>query len=292
MRIFVAVAEEEGFAAAARRLSLSAPSVTRAVAALEERIGTRLLHRTTRTVRLTEAGVRFLSDSRRILTEVEDAEESAGGLHGDLLGRLAVTASVNFGRRYVAPVVLEYLDAHPKTSVRTLFVDRVVDLVDEGLDVAVRISELADSTLTAVRVGTVRRMVCASPDYLRERGVPERPRDVTGHDTIAFVSGPAEPEWVFASSGKKVSASPPARLLVNSVDVAVNAAVNGHGLVRLLSYQVEGELKAGRLRAVLSGFEPPPLPVHVIHAGGRRASAKVRRFVDLAVARLRAAGFS
>lgn len=199
---------------------------------------------------------------------------------------------MNFGRRYVAPVVFEFLGAHPRTSVRTLFVDRVVDLVDEGLDVAVRISNLADSALTAVRVGTVRRMVCASPEYLRARGAPDRPRDVAVHDTIAFVSGPAEPEWTFASGGKRVMAAPPARLLVNSVDVAVHAAVNGHGLVRLLSYQVEDEIKAGRLRVVLSAFEPAPIPVHVVHAGGRRPSAKVRRFVDLAVARLRAAGFS
>lgn len=292
MRVFVAVAEEEGFAAAARRLAMSSPSVTRAVASLEERLGTRLLHRTTRTVRLTEAGVRFLSDSRRILSDVEEAEESVGGLQGELRGRLAVTASVNFGRQYVTPVVLEYLDAHPRTSVRTLFVDRVVDLVDEGLDVAVRISALPDSALSAVRVGSVRRLVLASPEYLRTRGVPERPRDVLEHDTIAFVSGPSEPEWTFHTAGKKVAAAPPARLLVNAADVAVRAAVSGHGLVRLLSYQVEDELKSGKLRSVLTEFEPPPLPVHVIHAGGNRAPAKVRRFVDLAVARLRAAGFS
>ncbi|HMJ15600.1 MAG TPA: LysR family transcriptional regulator [Polyangiaceae bacterium] len=287
LQVFVAVAEQNGFAAAARHLGMSAPSVTRAIAALEARIGTELLKRTTRTVRLTEAGARFLTDARRILAELEEAERFAGDLHGGLRGQLGVTAPINFGRMFVAPVVVEFLGMHAQVSVRTLFVDRVVDLLDEGLDVAVRIAELPDSTLTAVRVGSVRRVLCAAPQYLAQHGRPRAPSDIGKHETIAFGSGVAEPEWKFARKGKGYVIQPRARLLVNSVDVAVAAAVAGRGLVRLLSYQVEAELHAGRLESVLPDFEPPPLPVHVVHAGGKRASAKLRHFVDLAVSRLR-----
>jgi DNA-binding transcriptional LysR family regulator len=291
MRIFVAVAEGSSFAAAARQLGLSAPSVTRAVAALEERIGTQLLKRTTRTVRLTEAGTRFLADSRRLLQDVEEAERFASDLHGTLRGQLGVTASVNFGRLFVTPLVLEFLRTHTQASVRTLFVDRIVDLVDEGLDVAVRIAELPDSTLTGIRVGTVRRVLCASPEYLESHGIPRKPSDLADHQTIAFTTGVTEPEWTFARKGKRTEVKPHSRLLVNAVDIAIAAAVAGQGFTRLLSYQVKAEVRAGRLRIVLPEFEPPPIPVHVVHAGGKRASVKVRRFVDLAVDRLKASGF-
>lgn len=291
LHVFVTVADLRGFAAAARRLGMSPPSVTRAIAALETRIGTQLLKRTTRSVRLTEAGTRFLADSRRILSELEEAERFAGDLHGELRGQLGVTAPVSFGRRYVAPLVVEFLGSHAQISVRSVFVDRIVDLVDEGLDVAVRIAELPDSTLTAVRVGSVRRVLCASPGYLAARGVPRRPADISKHETIAFGSGASEPEWKFERRGERFVIAPRARLLVNSVDVAVAAAVSGRGLVRLLSYQVDSAVRAGRLAIVLAPYEPAALPVHVVHAGGRRVSAKVRGFVDLAVSRLRAAPF-
>jgi DNA-binding transcriptional LysR family regulator len=291
LHVFVTVADLRGFAAAARRLGMSPPSVTRAVAALETRIGTQLLKRTTRSVRLTEAGTRFLADSRRILSELEEAERFAGDLHGGLRGQLGVTAPVSFGGRFVAPLVVEFLGSHAQISVRSVFVDRIVDLVDEGLDVAVRIAELPDSTLTAVRVGSVRRVLCASPDYLAARGVPRKPADISKHETIAFGSGASEPEWRFERRGERFVIAPRARLLVNSVDVAVAAAVSGRGLVRLLSYQVDSAVRAGRLAVVLTPYEPAVLPVHVVHAGGRRVSAKVRRFVDLAVSRLRAAPF-
>ncbi len=291
LRVFVTVAELQGFAAAARRLGMSPPSVTRAIAALETRIGTALLQRTTRSVRLTEAGGRFLADSRRILSDIEEAEQFAGDLHGQLRGQLGVTAPVNFGRRFVAPIVVDLLASHPQVSVRTLFVDRIVDLLEEGLDVAVRIAELPDSALSAAKVGSVRRVLCASPDYLARRGVPRAPADLSRHETIAFGSGASEPEWKFERRGKRIVIAPRARLFVNSVDVAVAAAVAGHGIVRLLSYQVDAEVRAGQLQIVLASYEPAALPVQVVHAGGKRVSAKVRRFVDLAVTRLRAAPF-
>ena len=186
MRVFVAVAEQQGFAAAARRLGLSAPSVTRAVAALEERIGGPLLQRTTRALRLTEAGARYLADCKRILAEIDDAEASAAGSHRDPKGQLGITAPVMFGRMHVAPLLLDFLDRHPLVTARLLLLDRVVDLLEEGLDVALRIAHLPDSALHAVRVGAVRRVVCAAPGYLRRNGVPERPADLASHSAITF----------------------------------------------------------------------------------------------------------
>jgi DNA-binding transcriptional LysR family regulator len=288
MRAFVAVAEAEGFAAAARRIGLSAPAATRAVAALEQRLGTRLLNRTTRIVRLTEAGARYLADCKRILAEIDEAEASAAGAHAEPRGDLAVTAPVMFGRLHVAPVVLAFLDRYPGVVARTLLLDRVVDIIEEGIDVAVRIAHLADSSLTAVRVGAVRRVVCAAPAYLARRGVPAAPADIAAHDVIAFAQSGAREEWTFGAGAGSVSISPPARLVANTADVALAAAVAGRGLTRVLSYQAAAEVAAGRLAIVLAAFEPPPVPVHLVHAAGRRASAKLRAFVDFAAERLRA----
>ncbi|WP_437597861.1 LysR family transcriptional regulator [Sorangium sp. So ce590] len=287
LRVFVAVAEEEGFAPAARRLSMSPPAVTRAISALEERIGTRLLHRTTRVVRLTEAGARFLADCKRILGELEEAEASAAGSHAALRGQIGVTAPVMFGRMFVAPVVFDFLARHPRVSARTLLVDRIVDMLDEGLDVAVRIAHLPDSSLTAIRVGSVRRVVCASPGYLAARGAPAAPADLAQLDTISFSPTGAPAEWSFASGARVEKVLPPSQLLVNTADVAIAAAVAGRGLARVLSYQIGPELRDGRLSIVLPAFEPPPVPIHVVHAEGRRAAARVRAFVDFLVERLR-----
>lgn len=289
MRVFVAVAEESGFAPAARRLALSTPSVTRAVAALEERIGARLLHRTTRIVRLTEAGARYLGDCKRILHEIAEAEASAAGTHAEPRGELTVTAPVMFGRLHVAPVLFDFLEEHPHVTARLLLLDRVVDLVEEGMDVALRIGQLPDSTLRAVRVGTMRRVVCAAPEYLARRGVPQRPSDLERMDVVEFSPAGTWREWGFPAGAAAETVTPPARLVVNTADAAVAAAVAGRGLTRVLSYQIADELRAGRLAIVLAEFEPPPVPVQLVHAGGRRASAKVRAFVDHAAVRLRAA---
>ena len=180
MSAFVAVAEEAGFASAARRLDMSPPSVTRAISALEERLGARLFHRTTRTVQMTEAGERYLVDCRRILSEIEEAERGAAGIHATPRGMVSVTGSVLFGRIVLTPIILEFLDRMPEVSITTLFMDRVVHLVDEGIDVAIRIAELPDSTLRAARVGSVRRVLCASPAYLDRQGRPDSPRALAG----------------------------------------------------------------------------------------------------------------
>ncbi|WP_224240303.1 LysR family transcriptional regulator [Hyalangium gracile] len=288
LRVFVAVAEEAGFAAAARRLGLSPPAVTRAIAALEERIGTRLLHRTTRTVRPTEAGRRFLADCKRILGELEEAESSAAGSQTEPRGQLSVTASLMFGRLYIAPLLLDFLGRHPHVVARALFVDRVVDLVDEGIDVAIRIAQLQDSSLNAVRVGAVRRVVCASPRYLAEHGRPRTPAELSRFEAITFSQTAAQQGWSFTSGSKVQTVNPPTRLIVNSAEVAIEAALAGRGVARVLSYQVASELRRGRLQLLLEDYEPPPIPIHVVHAEGRRANARVRAFVDFAVERLRA----
>jgi DNA-binding transcriptional LysR family regulator len=288
MRVFVAVAEAEGFAQAARRLAMSAPAVTRAISALEKRVGTRLLHRTTRVVRLTDAGTRFFADCKRILSEIEEAEGSAAGSHTEPRGRLAVTASLMFGRLYVSPVIVDFLARYPQVTVRCVFADRVVDLLEEGLDVAVRIANLPDSSFTAIKVGAVRRIVCASPEYLAARGTPETPADLESHDAVVFSQNASTSEWVFNAGTvlERVRLNP--LLSVNSADVAIAAAIAGRGVTRVLSYQAAEELRAGRLQIVLANHEPPPIPVSVVFPEGRRAAAKVRAFVDFAVDNLRA----
>ena len=288
MRIFVAVAEAGGFAAAARQLALSPPAVTRAVAAVEDRVGARLLHRTTRIVRLTEAGTRFLEDCRRILAEIEEAEAAAAGSHGEPRGRVSVTASTLFGRLHVAPILLEATARHPQMVVRSFFVDRIVNLAEEGYDVAVRIAELPDSGLSAIRVGTLRRVVCAAPAYLAAHGTPQTLAELAEHEAVPFGQGIAARDWVFRRGDRTETVTPRARLIVNQAEVAVTAAVAGRGLTRVLSYQMAAEHRAGQLKIVLEAFEPPPIPVHVVHQDGRRASARVRALVDILVDRLRA----
>jgi DNA-binding transcriptional LysR family regulator len=293
LRVFVAVAEAQGFASAARKLGLSAPAVTRAVMALEQRLGAQLFQRTTRVVRLTDAGERFLEDCRRVLADLDEAEAAAGGAFAAPQGRLGVTASAMFGRVHVAPIVLDFLAQHPRVTVHAFFVDRIVSLLDEGFDVAVRIAHLPDSTLTAVRVGSVRRVTVASPDYLARRGTPKKPADLARHDAIAFSqTGNAGPAWTYHPPGSKrkadrVVAEPRIQLVTNSTDVAIAAALAGRGIIRALSYQVQPELAAGRLRLVLPWMEPPPIPVHLVVPSGRKTAAKVRAFVDFAADRLR-----
>jgi DNA-binding transcriptional LysR family regulator len=288
MRAFVAVADQGGFAAAGRHLSLSPPAVTRAVAALEERTGTLLFHRTTRVVRLTEAGTRFVEDCKRILAAVEDAEASAAGSHAEPRGQLAVTAPVLFGRMFVAPLLLQFLARYPLLTARALLLDRVVDLVEEGLDVAVRIAHLPDSSLSAIRIGSVRRVLCASPRYLAAHGVPRQPSDLAAFDAIAFSSARSRPEWSFGTGSRTETVRPVTKLIVNTAELSVAAAVAGRGVTRVLSYQIGPELRRQRLAIVLQEFEPPPIPIHVVHTEGRRASARVRAFVDWTVERLRA----
>lgn len=287
MTVFVAVADEAGFAAAARKLGMSPPAVTRAVAALEDHLGVRLLNRTTRSVRTTEVGARYLEDARRILVEVAAADEAAVGINATPRGRLAVTAPALFGRIFVMPGIVAYLERYPETSVCALFVDRVVHLVDEGQDVGVRIGELPDSSMRALRVGSVRQVVCASPAYLGRNGRPETPEALAEHAIIASTATTSTPSWRFQGPDGPRAVRIRPRIEVNSNDGALEAACRGFGLSRLLSYQVAPQLERGELEIVLEDFEPTPRPIHIVHREGAQAPARVRAFVDLMAERLR-----
>ncbi|MBV4472673.1 MULTISPECIES: LysR family transcriptional regulator [Pseudomonas] len=287
MQIFAAVAQEQGFSAAARRLGLSAASVTRAVAGLELRIGTQLLIRTTRSVHLSEAGLRYLEDCRRILAEVQEAEDSAAGSHAQPRGQLTVTAPVLFGELFVTPVMAGYLAEYPEVSINALLLDRVVSMVEEGVDVAVRIGELPDSNQHAIRVGEVRRVVCGSPGFFAAHGRPTHPQDLAGAPVVATSAIGQVRNWPFLEAGEPLSVRPEPRLVVTANQAAISAACLGLGLTRVLSYQVASKVACGALEIVLAEYELPPLPIHVVYQGGRKAPARVRSFVDYAVKALR-----
>ena len=287
MQVFAAVAQDQGFSAAARRLGLSAASVTRAVAALEQRIGTQLLIRTTRSVHLSEAGQRYLEDCRRILAEVHEAEDSAAGSHAQPRGQLTVTAPVLFGELFVTPVMAGYLAQYPDVSINAVLVDRIVSMVEEGIDVAVRIGELADSNQHAIRVGEVRRVVCGSPQYLAEHGRPSHPQALAGLPVVATAATGQMRNWPFLEQGEPLIVRPEPRLVVTANQAAITAACLGLGLTRVLSYQVAGKVASGELEIVLAEFELPALPIHVVYQCGRKAPARVRSFVDFTVNALR-----
>lgn len=286
MKVFVKVAETASFAEAARQLHMSPPSVTRAVAFLEEVTGARLFVRSTRSVNLTAAGSRYADDCLRILSEIDDAEASAGGSHATPSGVLTITAPVQFGQIHVMPVVTGFLDQHPGVAVRVLLFDRIVSLVEEGIDVGIRIGRLQDSDQTAIRVGSVRRVVCGAPSYFKQHGEPQTPSDLSAHATIVNTGSSAPLNWHFAPEGAAAALHP--RLYCNTVEAAIAATMTGWGLSRPLSYQVSRHVEAGDLRIVLQDHEEEPLPIHVVHTEGRHVSAKTRAFVDFAVGRLRA----
>jgi len=288
MNVFVATGEEASFARAARRLDLSPAAVTRAIAALEELLGVKLLQRTPRHVRLTEAGQRYLDDSRTILASLEEANQAAAGINAAPRGNLAVTAPVLFGKLFVMPGIVQFLDTYPEVDVSAWFLDRVVNLVDEGIDVAVRIGHLPDSGLKAARVGQVRRVLCAAPAYLDRHGVPANPADLSRHTIISANHMSPRVEWQFGAQDNPATVRLHARLKVTSNDAAITAAVAGLGICRLLSYQVADDVAAGRLRILLAEHEETPWPVHVVHREGKFGSSKVRYFIDLLVAHLRA----
>lgn len=288
MTIFVAVVDAGGLSAAARRLGVSAPVVTRAVSDLEAAMKVRLLVRTTRLVKVTEAGERYAQDCRRLLAELQEIEQAASGSHLAVQGRLVISASVMYGRLRINDVVLEYLRRYPQTEVECRYVDRNVNLLNEGVDVAIRIGALPDSSLHATPLATVRRVVVASPGYLAAHGTPAQPADLGGHRLIAATAIEPGSEWKFRRDGEDPVAVPvKARLVTTSNDHAVLAATEGFGLTRVLSYMVEDQLAAGALVEVLRDHAPAPVPVQAIHRQGLLASRKVRAFIELAVERLR-----
>lgn len=287
MTTFLLVVETGGFASAARRLKVSPSVVTRAVIELEEHLGVRLLTRTTRSVRVTEAGLSYAESCRRILMDIEEADSAAAGAHAMPRGKITVTSSVNFGCMYVSPIARNYLTQFPSVEINCWFVDRMVNLVDEGVDVAIRIGELPDSSLQAIKVGEVREVLCASPKYLRQRGTPIHPDDLLQHVVIAATGITPTPDWRFRYGSKFATVRLQPRFTTTMNEAAAECAVAGFGITRLPLYQIAREVKEGSLALVLEGFERPAVPIHVVHREGRHGTRKVRAFIDMAVDALR-----
>jgi DNA-binding transcriptional LysR family regulator len=281
MRTFVAVADLRSFTRAATRLARSPSAVTRLVAALEGHLSIRLLQRTTRRVTLTAEGARYLDRARRILADLEDAERASRSESATPSGRFVVAAPNVFGRREVAPLLCDYLSRHPAVRGELTLADRPIDLVEEGVDVAIRIGVLEDSSLRVRAVGTTRRVAVASPDYLATHPRIRVPRDLEKHATIQFTSLASAPEWRFSVRGGEQRVEIRPRLVTNSADAAIGHAERGGGVTMVLSYQVAGQLESGALEVVLARFEPPPLPIQIVHPGGRTPSTNVRAFIDL-----------
>jgi DNA-binding transcriptional LysR family regulator len=282
--VFAEVAVRGSFAAAARFLNRSPAAVTRAVAELEARLGVRLLNRTTRAVSVTEAGQHFLQGARRVLADLAELEQAATGQGNAPRGELRVTAPIVFGRRHVLPLVTDFLKQFPEVSVQLVLLDRPVDLVEEGFDVAIRVGTLADGTAIATRVGGLKRVTVASPAYLAERGRPKLPRDLAGHDAIVFGGMNGTERWRFAG-GQDVTVT--ARLTVNTAEAALDAARSGFGITRVLSYQAADALSERVVVRLLKEHEGDDIHVHVVYPGGRYPPPKLRAFLDAVVPRLR-----
>ncbi|CDG80817.1 LysR family transcriptional regulator [Janthinobacterium agaricidamnosum] len=287
MSILVAVVDAGSLSAAARRLGMPLATVSRKVAELESHLKTRLLHRTTRQLSLTEAGSSYVAACRRILEEIGEAERAATGEYAAPKGELVVTAPVVFGRLHVVPVIAEFLAQYPEIDISLVLTDRVVHLMDEHADVAVRIGELPDSSLMATGVGAVRRVVCASPAYLATHGVPHSPPDLSAHQCITFEVLASKRAWVFGTGKSELSVPVHSRLAVNTAEAAIAAAMLGVGLIRVLSYQVADALREHALSVVLQPFEAAPLPISLVHKGQAPVPLKVRAFLDFVTPRLR-----
>lgn len=287
IEVFIAVHDAGSFAKAGQRLRLSPPAVTRAISALEDRLGARLFQRTTRRLAITDVGARFLESARRILEDLGAAEREALGANATVQGHLTVTASVTLGRSLLAPLALEFLAENPQVTLSVLLLDRVANLIEEGMDAAVRVGPLPDSSLVARKLGSVHRMLVASPDYLTRHGTPVLPADLTGHRMIAFTGLMPNREWRYLDgrSGKAVSFMP--KLEINDAAVAIAAAEAGEGITFVLSYMVAEQIRQGRLVPILADVAPPPVPVHLVFPQSRLPAPKLRAFLDFATPRMK-----
>ena len=289
MKVFVATLDEGSLAGAGRKLGRSPAAVSRAIAFLEAHVGTQLLHRTTRSIKPSDAGERYAVACRRVLGDLEEADFVAAGERSAPHGSLTLTATVVSGEAVLQPIVNAFMDAYPKVSVRLHLFDRSVNLIDEGIDVALRIGHLPDSSLVATKVGEVRLIVTASPRYLAQHPSIEKPEDLTKHQFIAFTQRGLD-SWSFppppgSPVPRTIQFTP--QLVINTIRGAVASAVDGRGVTRVLSYHVAEHLRAGTLKVLLADYEHPPLPVHLISPHGRLSVPKVRAFVDFATPRLR-----
>lgn len=289
MASFTRIVDKGSLTAAAADLGVSLPSMVRTLAALERELGATLLNRTTRRINLTDEGRQYLEQCRTVIAQVQDAEAALHSRRAAPRGKLTVTASVVFGRSYVAPIASEFLEQHPQVTAELLFIDRVVNLVEEGVDAAIRIGRLADSSLAALPLGLMRRVVCASPAYLRAHGTPRRPEELRAHRCVRFTGLAPHAEWLFRAPARKVAIA--SVLTCNQADAAIEACVAGLGIGSFLSYMVAQQVKARKLRYLLAEFEVEPLPVTFLYPQSRRLSPTVRAFADLCAKRLRQAKF-
>lgn len=288
MSVLLAVVDAGSLSAASRRLGAPLATVSRKVLELEAHLETRLLIRSSRRVTLTDAGQSYVAACRRILDDVGEAERAAAGEYSAPTGDLLITAPIVFGRLHVLPIVADFLMAYPEIGVRLMLADRVVNLMEEQIDIALRIGELPDSSLVATRVGAIRRVVCASPGYLAARGTPKRPHELPAHDCITFEGLMSPLEWTFRIDKTDKPVAIRSRLVVNTAEAAIDAAIAGLGVTRVLSYQVEAARRTGQLALMLEAFESPPSPINLVHAGQGLLPLKTRAFLDFAAQRLRA----
>ncbi|WP_186417333.1 LysR family transcriptional regulator [Bosea sp. CS1GBMeth4] len=287
MAVLLAIVEAGSLSGAARQLRAPLSTISRKIAELERHLGTRLLRRSSRGIALTDPGRAFVAASRRILGQLEEAEREAAGEYRTARGELQVTAPIAFGQHHLMPVALDFLAEQPEIRLRLMLTDQQLNLADEHIDVALRIGHLADSALIATRLGTVRRVICASPGYLARRGVPRTPEDLARHDGISFQGFAVAPETRYRRDSAAFAVDPHPRLAVNTTEAAIQAALADFGIIRLLSYQVEEELRSGRLQVLLPEFAPEPLPVSLVYPEAELLPLKLRCFLDWTVPRLR-----
>ncbi len=287
MRVILAVVDAGSLSAGSRKLGAPLPSVSRKVAELERFLGTNLLVRTSRNIQLTDAGRDYVEAARRIIADLDEAERRASGEYQTPRGELTVTMPVEFGARHVMPVALSFMEEYPEVTLNLVASDRLVHLVDEQVDVAIRLGQLADSALVAAKAGEFRLITCASPAYLERRGTPESPRDLLEHDGILF--GPPPLFWSFAVDGEPTLCAPRTRIAVNSAAGTLAAALAGVGIARLFDYQLSGQIQSGALVRVLPDGDSEPRPVHIVYPRQGLLPLKVRAFIDWAAPRLRAA---
>ena len=287
MTVLLAVVEAGSFSGGSRRLDMPLATVSRKVADLERHLKTRLLNRSTRKLELTDSGRIYVDACKRILEEIGDTERAAAGEYSTPRGELIVTAPIVFGRLHVLPVVTEFLHAYPEVDVRLLLGDRIVHLLDEHIDLAVRIGTLRDSSFKVRGVGSLRQSVCAGPGYLSARGVPRHPSDLAAHECITFDALGVPSRWIFQVDGVALPVPVHSRLVVNTAEAAVDAARANLGVTRLLSYQIDAACRSKELSVVLAAYEPPPVPVNLLFSGQERMALKVRAFLDFAAPRLR-----
>jgi DNA-binding transcriptional LysR family regulator len=288
MAILVAAAEAGSLSAASRRLGTSLATVSRKVAELEAHLKTRLLNRTSRRLTLTDAGQSYLAACRQILEQIEEAERAASGEYSTPKGDLVITAPVVFGRLHVLPVATEFLQAYPDIDIRLVLADRLANLLEEHVDLALRIGELPDSSLIATQVGTIRRVLCASPGYFAAHGLPAKPDDLATHHCITFEGLMSPERWRFGSGRTETTVRIHSRLVVNTAEAAIDAAIAGLGITRVLSYQAARAQRDGALVIALAPFEPPPWPVHLVFSSAGLLPLKLRAFLDFAAPRLKA----